>query len=250
MSNLKPARAVKRKSQGEAPKNIPSMAKRKRSSCSGLTIATLLMVIILIILLIASGVIPNPFVESTPTEPNQGLLQTTQPAQNTATEGTPTPAPSLTKTATPTETLTATPTGTPPPTSTATPTEKPMPYIVRGTPEALPNSVFHPEYDCEDYLFIGGQVWNLQEAAVKGLIVRLGGTYGGDIVDFTSETGSVTFYGESGYEFVLTNKQINEENLFIQLENSSGELLSTRTYLPITSSCAENLLIVNFKQVR
>jgi hypothetical protein len=39
-----------------------------------------------------------------------------------------------------------------------------------------------------------------------------------------SETGSALVYGRSGYEFALKNKQIAEDQLFIELRNPEGEL--------------------------
>ncbi|MFZ3070692.1 MAG: hypothetical protein WA110_06185 [Anaerolineaceae bacterium] len=250
MRNQKPVYAVRRKERGDFPQSIPSMARRKRSSCFGITLAIVIMAAILVVLLIANGVIPLPSGQkSTVTQtPDAATRQTNQTEQTTTWTATPTNKPSPTPTPKPSSTLTPTPTVTK--TSTSTPTEKPLPYIMRGTPEAFPNTLLHPQYDCEEYLFIGGQVWDLQEAAVRGLTIRLGGTYGGDIVDFTSESGSVTLYGESGFEFVLSNKQIEEEDIFIQLEDELGEPLSSRTYLSISGSCLENLVIVNFKQVR
>ncbi len=260
MSSNKPVKAVKRKSPAENRSAIPSMATRKRSSCSGVGLAIFFLIIILIVLLIASGVISSPFTEPEPTATIPVVQETTASAEFSTTEpsglptDTQTPVPSLTPTSLPTETPTPpptnTPTSTPTATATVTPTEKPMPYVIRGTPQALPNSVFHPEYACEQYIFIGGQVWDMQEAPVRGLVIRLGGFYGGELVDFTTKSGSALLYGESGYEFVLKNKLVNEQELFIQLESVDGEKLSAQTYLVITDDCAENLIIVNFKQVR
>jgi hypothetical protein len=125
-----------------------------------------------------------------------------------------------------------------------------MPFVIRGTPEALTHILIHPQYDCEDYLFIGGQVWDLQDAPLTGLIVHLGGSYGGASVDLDIETGSALVYGESGYEFALENKQIAEDQLFIELRNTEGELLSEPTFLTISPECDSNLIIVNYKQVR
>ena len=243
---------VKRRASADSQNGIPSMARRKRGSCSSVTIGIVLMILILIVLLAASGIIKAPVVrkttpQSTPTSTGfvlpAGQASITPESMHTSTP-TQTTQPSLT----PTITRTLTPTNTPSPTPTAT--EKSWPFVIRGTPEGLSHTLFHPEYDCEDYLFIGGQVWDLQDSALLGLVVRLGGTYGGDIVDLTVESGSSTIYGRSGYEFALTNKQIAEGNIYIQLEDAGGEVLSTRTFLNITGSCQANLVIVNFKQVR
>jgi len=243
---------VKRRVSAESQSGLPSMARRKRGSCSSITIGIVLMIIILIVLLAASGIISAPVVHKTTPVPSQPSTSSALPAgqasvtlaQTLASTPTVTAQPSLT----PTTTGTPTPSRTPSPTPTAT--EKSMPFVVRGTPEGLSHTLFHPEYACEEYLFIGGQVWDLQDSPLMGLVVRLGGTYGGDIVDMTVESGSSAVYGRSGYEFAIANKQIAESELYIQLEDASGELLSARTILNITGSCQANLIIVNFKQVR
>lgn len=125
-----------------------------------------------------------------------------------------------------------------------------MPFVIRGTPEALTHTLFHPQYACEDFLFIGGQVWDLQDSPLIGLLVHLGGSYGGASVDLDSETGSALVYGRSGYEFALENKQITEDQLFIELRSAGGEPLSEPTFLHISPECDSNLIIVNYKQVR
>ncbi|HOE35603.1 MAG TPA: hypothetical protein PKX65_07675 [Anaerolineaceae bacterium] len=244
--------AAKRRGSADTPSGIPSMARRKRGSCSSITIGIVLMIIILIVLLVASGIITAPVVRKTTPIPSPTFTASpqmdAQPGVTLAASQTPTathtPLPSFTPTVTRTPTPTKTSTRTP------TATEKSMPFVIRGTPEGLSHTLFHPEYACEDYLFIGGQVWDLQDSPLLGLVVRLGGTYGGDIVDMTVKSGSSAIYGRSGYEFALTNKQIADGNIYIQLEDENGEVLSTRTFLNVTASCQANLIIVNFKQVR
>ncbi len=83
-----------------------------------------------------------------------------------------------------------------------------------------------------------------------GLIIRLTGTYGGGLVDFTSESGDVKLYGQSGFEFVMENKQIAEDNLTIQLFDQNNNPLSAPVKLKITGRCNANLIIVNYKQVQ
>lgn len=254
MRNPKPAGLPKRRAAAEAQSGIPSMARRKRGSCSSVTIGIFLMIIILIVLLAASGIIPAPVVRKTTPLPSPSFTSTAQPAGEVSATPNEVRSPTATWTALPSLTSTPTPTLTPnpskTPTLTPTATEKSMPFVMRGTPEGLSHTLFHPEYSCEDYLFIGGQVWDLQDSALQGLVLRLGGTYGGDIVDMTAESGSALIYGRSGYEFALKNKKIAETNIYIQLEDKHGEALSARTFLNVTASCQANLIIVNYKQVR
>jgi len=254
MRNQKPTGLPKRRAAAEAQSGIPSMARRKHGSCSSVTIGIFLMIIILIVLLAASGIIPAPVVRKTTPLPSPSFTSAAQSAGVVSATPDEVRTPTATWTALPSLTSTSTPTLTPnpskTPTLTPTATEKSMPFVMRGTPEGLSHTLFHPEYSCEDYLFIGGQVWDLQDSALQGLVLRLGGTYGGDIVDMTAESGSALIYGRSGYEFALKNKKIAETNIYIQLEDKHGEALSARTFLNITASCQANLIIVNYKQVR
>jgi hypothetical protein len=155
----------------------------------------------------------------------------------------------------PTETLMPTdtpePTSTPTdlPTLTPTPTEKPMPYIVRGTPEAMLSKIFRTESTCDTY-YVAGKIVDLQDSPVYLLTVKLGGSYGGDIVDFSEQSGDTTLYGASGFEFAFANKRIVEDQIYIQLFDKEGEAISSRTYLNVSDSCDQNLLNVIFKQVR
>jgi len=241
---------IKRKGSDETRSSIPSMATRKRPSRIGITGAILLMIAILVFLVIAIQKLPSPLGAEPIPDLTKIVFSTETRTSITSTTSTLTPSPSLSPS--PSSTATATRTQTPTATRTSTPTEtpKPMPFVIRGTPQALTNELFHPEYDCEDYLFIGGQVWDLQDAPVLGVIVHLGGTYGGDLVDLDVASGSDLVYGASGYEFALTNKQIAEDNLYIELRDKNGEPLSAPTSLQISPDCNANLIIVNYKQVR
>lgn len=217
----------------------------KKSGCGGFGAALFIFVVLGIVILMLIGVLPSPF------EP-----KVTPPPQ--VTDATPnyfiTPAvvDTIQPTATETPQAVVEPTHTTVPTDVPTPTEQPrsMPFVLRGTPEGYPNALLHPQYDCEEYLFIGGEVWDLREAPVLGLIVRLTGTYGGGLVDFRSESGDVELYGQSGFEFVMENKQIAEDNLTIQLFDQNNQPLSAPVKLKITGQCDANLIIVNYKQVQ
>lgn len=227
---------------------VPARPANQNSGCSGIGVATAVMAVILVLLLMLLGIIPSPLgnAESTP------AASSTPPAGSTTLPLDSTPEPADTQTATPTlqPTSTSTATATITPTTTATPTEKPMPFVLRGTPQGYPNALLHAQYSCEEYLFIGGEIWDLRESPVLGITVRLGGTYGSEAVEMSVQSGDIPLYGESGFEFVLKNKMITEENLYIQLFDENGQALSSRSYLPVSDSCEANLIIVNFKQVR
>jgi hypothetical protein len=226
---------------------VPMEQPKKSTGCGSIGAGVLLLVLVLLFLLMLLGILPNPLkAKPTPTNLTAGL--TNEPTVISQL----TPALSATPTSTQTQTLEPTATQTPEPTQTytPTPTEKPMPFVVKGTPSGYPNAMLFPQYSCEEYLFIGGEILDLREAPVYGLTVRLGGTYGGSLVDMTSVSGDVTVYGESGFGFVIENQRIRESNITIQLFDENGEPLSALTYLSITGNCDSNLVIVNYKQVR
>ena len=229
------------------PMAVPMEPPKKSTGCGSIGAGVLLLALVLLVLLMLLGILPNPLeAEPTATLLPAGVTIEPSPTEENA------PVLSATSSSTPTQTLQPTATQTPPPTLTftPTPTEKPMPFVVKGTPEGYPNSMLFPQYSCEEYLFIGGEIMDLREAPILGLTVRLGGTYGGSLVDLTSESGDVTVYGQSGFGFAIENQRIRESGLTIQLFDENGEPLSALTYLSITGNCDSNLLIVNYKQVR
>lgn len=222
---------------------------KKKSGCGGAGAALFLVAIFGLAILMISGVIPTPFEEKiTLPPPTQQFTSTpfvfgTIPVivSEEPTTLTSSPTPSL-----PTDTPVVLPSDTP----AQTPTNPSMPFVLRGAPEGYPNALIHPQYDCEEFLFIGGEVWDLREAPVIGLKVKLTGTYGGAVVDFTSESGDIDLYGESGFEFVMDNQQISADTMYIQLFDENDQPLSAPVQLSITGQCDSNLIIVNYKQVQ
>ena len=242
--NRPPAR---RSTPAVRPMAVPIEPPKKPTGCGSIGVGVLLLALVLIVLLMMMGILPNPL-EAEPTATNLPAGVTIEPSSTEEMA----PVLSATSTSTPTQTLQPTATKTPPPTLTytPTPTEKPMPFVIRGTPSGNPNIMLFPQYDCEEYLFIGGEVLDLREAPVYGLTVKLGGTYGGSLVDLASESGDVTVYGQSGFGFAIENQRIRENDITIQLFDANGGALSALTYLSITGNCDSNLVIVNYKQVR
>lgn len=151
-----------------------------------------------------------------------------------------------------TQTLAATDTLVPvlTPTVTASATPEAYPFILIGEPESMSSDLLRPSLGC-GWLVIAGQVWDLQDAAVKGFSVQLFGELEGFLIDQFSVTGSAPVYGESGYEFLLQNLVVNSQNsLFIQLEDENGVPYSLPYALETFNDCQKNLILVNFKQVR
>jgi len=100
---------------------------------------------------------------------------------------------------------------------------------------------------------VGGQVIDMSNAPVIGLIIRLGGRLPGVTIpeDLISLTGLALSYGRSGYEFKLTDRPIaSRGQLWIQLLNQEGGPLSNQVYFDTYESCEQNLIIIDFVQVR
>ena len=219
----------------------------QKTGCGSAGAVVFLFAVIGVVVLILAGVIPSPF-----------EAQITPPAQITNSVSTPnyfkTPVGFGTELATATNQIVLIPTNTQVPTQTLPPTPTSTPwsaaFVIRGTPEAFPHTLLYNRYECEEYFFIGGEVWDLREAPLKGLIVKLTGTYGGGVVDLSSESGEFDIYGQSGYGFVLDNLQIRSDTLYIQLFDPEGNPLSAKVKLTISGECDGNLLLVNYKQVQ
>jgi hypothetical protein len=224
---------------------VPMELPKKQTGCGSIGAGVLLLALVLVVLLMMLGILPNPL-EPKPTATSLPAGQTPQPLTTTEIPPTNNVTPTRTQTLEPT----ATPTSEPTLTFTPTPTEKPMPFVIKGMPKGYPNEMLFPQYACEEYLFIGGEILDLREAPVLDLTVKLGGPYGGTLVDLTSVSGDVTVYGESGFGFVLENLRIRESGLTIQLFDANGEALSALTTLSISGNCDSNVVIVNYKQVR
>ncbi len=165
---------------------------------------------------------------------------------------------------TPTATLVPTITSTPKPvvvfqTSTPsastpgdlTPTSRPdMPFSVVGTPAAFSRTFIYPGADC-NWLGVGGQVLDIQDAPIVGMTVRLGGMLGNNVIDMTGLTGTVLQYGTAGYEFTLSNKPAaSHQTLWVQLLDQAGLPLSAKVYFDTFDDCAKNLVLITFRQVR
>jgi hypothetical protein len=163
--------------------------------------------------------------------------------------------PSATLTPSPTSTLPPTPTPitiTPSPTIQLPPPTGGYPFQIRqGNPKAIPN-IYHPELGC-NWMGVGGQVIDLSNAPVIGLIIKLGGQLPGVSFpeDQISLTGVALSYGRSGYEFTLANKpKASQGQVWVQLISQAGGPLSEKIVFDTYDSCEQNLTIIDFVQVR
>jgi len=159
------------------------------------------------------------------------------------------PTPTLSRTPAPDPTRTMVPSLTPTPTSTATP--EVYPFVLIGEPEMMSNNLIRPQLSCE-YLIIAGEVWDLQDVPITdSATIHLYGTLGGFTIDQFALPGSAPVYGESGYEFVLEGLVVDSVGtLTIRLEETNGLPLSAEYDIQTYEDCQQNLILVNFKQVR
>jgi hypothetical protein len=165
---------------------------------------------------------------------------------------TPTLLPTFTSTPRPTTILaTGTPINRTPATVTLTPTDRPnMPFVILGTPVAVASTITHPGSDCK-WMGVGGQALDMQDAAIVGTTIELGGWLGTDYVDMLSLTGTALQYGTAGYEFTLSDHPIATlKTLWVQLLDQAGLPLSNRVYFTTYDDCTKNLILITFKQVR
>lgn len=198
----------------------------------------------LLMLILGWGPYESGEITINPTQTSMAIISigdiTSIPFSRDTPTNTPTQSPTLTQTIAPTLTPTVTP----------SPTLGLMPFILIGEQETLSSALIRPGLGC-DWLIIAGQVWDLQDAPVKGLQLHLSGEMDGYVIDSFALSGSAPNYGESGYEFTLENLQVaSEESLFIQLVDADGVPFSHPYPIETFEDCQKNLILINFKQVR
>jgi hypothetical protein len=131
---------------------------------------------------------------------------------------------------------------------TPTVTRSPFPYTLQnGSPAYISN--FANTAGCQ-WQGIAGQVFNLSNQSVIGLIVHLEG--GG--LNVETLTGAKPEYGPSGWEFFLTDPpQTTTDVYHVQLRTIGGSPLSDVYVIPTfanppSGGCPKNLALVNFVQ--
>lgn len=134
------------------------------------------------------------------------------------------------------------------------PTETPFSgyyaFALQNDINAIESSLIRPNYGCE-WIGVAGQVFDLQSRPVVGVRVWLRGTYDGKRINLYSLTMESSPYGPSGFEFTLGDRPLNsKEQLSIQLLDQAGIPISQRVYFDTFEDCQQNLVLINFKQVR
>ncbi len=231
---------------------------------------------VLVLLAIAGMVVYFVFIYNNPTSPLNTyppptqavavIIPTNPPPTATVVPFTLTPVriasvtrtPTLTRTAT----LTLTPSNTPvTPTLTPTITETltpaitdttrpyaPFPFMLQGPPAFRPASEYN--HTC-DWMGVAGYVVDMQNRPLTGITVQLVGSLNRLYVEQTSLTGTALAYGQSGYEFTLTNTLVGSvKSLSVYLLDQAGLQLSEKVTFDTFADCSKNLILINFKQVR
>jgi hypothetical protein len=205
--------------------------------------------------------LPAPFRPAPLTPVLPTLISAVQIPTNTAT-----PVPSFTpEPGKPTQTLTSTPTPitptvtfTPSPTITETVTLGPSPtatihslypFILRGDIKVISGTTF-PDHDaCK--LWVAGQAYDLQGAPMQGVTVMLGGTLAGKTLYQLSLTGTALQYGQAGYEFTIADLAVkSKQTAWVALFDQAMIPLSGKIYFDSFDDCSQNLILINFRQVR
>lgn len=187
---------------------------------------------------------------ATPVPPSATPTQTTVAPTNAPTSATTaaTTAVAATATRTPTSpaaTATAASTAV---AATATPTAQSFAFAIQsGTPVQIQN--FANSSGCS-WQGIAGQVFDLDGAPLKNVVVKAGGTWNGASVSVLAMTGLSTGYGEGGYELVLGSSAVNSANtVWVQLFDLAGNSLSQKVTISTSSDCTKNLVLLNFRQI-
>lgn len=191
----------------------------------------------------------------TPTPTARNVLPPTwTPTFTTEPTSTPTPEPTPSPTEAPTsESPTEAPVEETPLAGTVEPVDTPaggMPYTLQqGDPVAIPN-IGHPDQGC-NWMGVAGQATGLNKEPVVGLFVQLGGNLQGQSFDRLSMTGTATQYGSAGYEFTLGDEPVaSNDTLWVQLFDQAMLPLSEQFFFDTFGDCNQNLILINFRQVR
>lgn len=198
----------------------------------------------------------NPFQPPVPTLVMSVSIPTeaatpTPPATATASLPLETPAPAgglITPMPTFTATLPPTETNTPGPSPTAT-IFSIFPFIQRGEVKIIDASSFHEHDTCK--LWVAGQAFDLKGAPLTGVTIMLGGSLERKTVSQLSLTGTALQYGPAGYEFTIAEQPAaSRQSVWVQLFDQSMNPLSARIPFDTAAECAQNLILVNFRQVK
>ena len=116
-----------------------------------------------------------------------------------------------------------------------------------GSPSYLAN--FHyPDAGCA-WQGVAGQVFGADGKPVKGLVIKVTGTWNGYEISKIAVTGTVLNkpYGQGGYEIVLGDVAFKSETpLYIQVFDDTNNPLSKPKEFYTKEKCNRNLVLINF----
>jgi hypothetical protein len=123
------------------------------------------------------------------------------------------------------------------------------PFQVQAdNPFYLPNFA-HPE-DGNNWMGVGGQVFDLSGSPINNVVVMVGGTLNGAPLENISITGINSAYGPGGYDIKLSSTPLaSNGTLNITLYDLNGKQLSTPFFFSTYADSAKNLVLINFQQV-
>ncbi|MBE0696565.1 MAG: hypothetical protein IH586_06550, partial [Anaerolineaceae bacterium] len=99
--------------------------------------------------------------------------------------------------------------------------------------------------------WVAGQTYDLQGAPMVGITVMLGGSLDGNTLYQLSLTGTALQFGQAGYEFNVAEQPTKSKaSVWVQLFDQALIPLSGRIYLDTFEDCKQNLILINFRQVR
>ena len=156
--------------------------------------------------------------------------------------------PAAVSTATRTPIPTATETATPGPSPTPT-IHSLYPFISTDEVKLIAASTFPEHEECK--LWAAGRAYDLRGAPMVGITVMLGGYVNNKNINILSLTGTAVQYGPSGYEFIVADQPVNSKQaVWVQLFDQAMIPLSARVFFDTSESCDQNLILINFRQVR
>lgn len=123
-------------------------------------------------------------------------------------------------------------------------------FAVQGEVKGIDATIFRPEHGC-NWLGVAGQAFDMQGRPATGITVQVGGSLMRTYIDLISLTGTALWYGQAGFEVFLAEQPSNSNGaLWVRLLDQSGLPLSPKVYFNTSDNCQQNLVVVNFKQVR
>jgi hypothetical protein len=147
-----------------------------------------------------------------------------------------------------TPSITQTPAATFTETVTPTATTTSMPALAQITYDS--STAIHADSGCT-WLGVGGKVLDAADKPLPFQTIQLGGTLDGQAVSKLTLSGGAKAYGDSGYEFVLSDHPIaSTKTLWIQLFDNAGKPLTDKIYFDTFTACDKNLALIVFKRSR